>query len=158
MEDVKGERRYSDTKYLYVGNWDPEKKIVMRYDVDGEGNLTNGQIFFNMTSARGEDAIDGVKVDQEGNLYVSGPGGLVGYFSGRQAFGDDYRSQTSAQFAWGGEDGKTLYMTAQGTLYRMPLKIPGSARVEKPEVCDRSAESAHLHVGEQPKREGSNKQ
>lgn len=114
-----------DEKYLYVGNWDPEKKVVMRYDVDVEGNLTNGQIFFNMTSARGEDAIDGVKVDQEGNLYVSGPGGLWIISPAGKHLGTIIAPKHPHNLAWGGEDGKTLYMTAQSTLYRMPLKIPG---------------------------------
>ena len=48
----------------------------MRYDVKADRTLANGQVFFDMTSAQGEDAIDGIKVDQRGNLYVSGPGGL----------------------------------------------------------------------------------
>jgi len=65
-----------DEKFLYVSNWDPEKKIVMRYDVSSDGTLANGKVFFDMTSAPGEDALDGIKVDQPGNLYVSGPGEL----------------------------------------------------------------------------------
>ena len=65
-----------DEKYLYVGNWDEKRKIVMRYEVKPDGTLANGRVFFDMTSAPGEDAIDGMKVDQQGNVYVSGPGGL----------------------------------------------------------------------------------
>ena len=65
-----------DEKYLYIGNWDEKKKVVMRYEANADGTLRNGQLFFDMTSAPGEDAIDGIKVDQKGNLYVSGPGGL----------------------------------------------------------------------------------
>jgi gluconolactonase len=65
-----------DEKYLYVGNWDLEKKVVMRYDVDDDATLSNGKVFFDMTKAPGEDSIDGIKVDQEGNFYFSGPGGL----------------------------------------------------------------------------------
>ena len=48
----------------------------MRYEVQPDGSLNNGKIFFDMTSAPGEDALDGMKVDKAGNLYVSGPGGL----------------------------------------------------------------------------------
>src|SRR4030095_8621633 len=62
-----------DEKYLYVGNWDLEKKVLMRYDVNADATLSNGKVFFDMTKAPGEDAIDGIKVDQEGNLYVSRP-------------------------------------------------------------------------------------
>jgi gluconolactonase len=48
----------------------------MRYQSHPDGTVSNGEVFFDMTSAPGEDALDGMKVDQRGNLYVSGPGGL----------------------------------------------------------------------------------
>lgn len=66
-----------DEKYLYIGNWDPAKKIVMRYNVNVYGTLTNGSVFFDMTNAAGEDALDGITVDQQGHLYVSGSSGLM---------------------------------------------------------------------------------
>src|SRR5207245_6453106 len=65
-----------DEKYFYVDNWDERKKVVMRYEVNADGTLCNGKVFFDMTNALGEDALDGLKVDKKGNLYVSGPGGL----------------------------------------------------------------------------------
>jgi sugar lactone lactonase YvrE len=65
-----------DEKYLYVGDWDEKKKVVMCYEVQCDGSLKNGKLFFDMTNAPGEDAIDGMKIDRAGNLYVSGPGGL----------------------------------------------------------------------------------
>ena len=114
-----------DEKYLYVGNWDPEKKIVMRYEVNPDATLSNGKIFFDMTGARGEDAIDGIKVDQQGNLYVSGPGGLWVLSSAGKHVGTIKAPRHPHNIAWGGEDGKTLYLTAQGALYRMPLNTPG---------------------------------
>ena len=126
--DLKGPNGIAfspDEKYLYVGNWDPEKKIVMRYDVEAEGNLSNGKVFFDMTTAPGEDAIDGIKIDQQGNLYVSGPGGLWIISPSGKHLGTIIAPKHPHNIAWGGNDGKTLYMTAQGTLYRMPLKIPG---------------------------------
>ena len=126
--DLKGPNGIAfspDEKYLYVGNWDPEKKIVMRYDVEAEGNLSNGKVFFDMTKAPGEDAIDGIKIDQQGNLYVSGPGGLWIISPSGKHLGTIIAPKHPHNIAWGGNDGKTLYMTAQGTLYRMPLKIPG---------------------------------
>jgi hypothetical protein len=60
-----------DVKFLYVGNWD-EKKVVNRYPVNTDGTLDRGELFFGVTSAFGDDAIDGLKVDQHGNVYVSG--------------------------------------------------------------------------------------
>jgi len=52
-----------DEKYLYVGNWEDHKKVIMRYDVRPDATLANGRVFFDLTSAPGEDAIDGMKVD-----------------------------------------------------------------------------------------------
>jgi gluconolactonase len=114
----------SDEKYLYVGNWDPEKKIVMRYEVGADATLSNGKVFFDMTQAPGEDALDGIKVDRQGNLYVSGPGGLWIISAESKHLGTIIAPKHPHNLAWG-DDGKTLYLTAQGSLYRMPLKIPG---------------------------------
>jgi sugar lactone lactonase YvrE len=65
-----------DEKYLYVANWDTHNKLVMRYPVNAEGTLAKGEVFFDMTDALDEEALDGLKVDQQGHLYVSGPGGI----------------------------------------------------------------------------------
>jgi gluconolactonase len=63
-------------EYFYVDNWDDKKKVIMRYEVNADGTLSNGKVFFDMTSAPGKDALDGMKIDEKGNLYVSGPEGL----------------------------------------------------------------------------------
>jgi gluconolactonase len=114
-----------DEKYLYVANWDPKKKVVMRYEVNADGTLSNGRIFFDMTGAPGEEALDGLKVDREGHLYVSGPGGVWIISSGGRHLGTIKVPKLPANFAWGDEDGRTLYMTARSGLYRMRLNIPG---------------------------------
>jgi gluconolactonase len=126
--DLKGPNGIAfspDEKYLYVGNWDPEKKVVMRYEIDAQGNASKGQIFFDMTNAPGEDAIDGIKVDQKGNLYICGPGGIWILSPEGRHLGTIKAPKNPHNLAWGGPDGKTLYITAQSTLYRMPLNIPG---------------------------------
>jgi gluconolactonase len=126
--DLKGPNGIAfspDEKYLYVGNWDPEKKVVMRYDIDAQGNASNGKVFFDMTQAPGEDAIDGIKVDQKGNLYVCGPGGIWVISAEAKHLGTIKAPKNPHNLAWGGADGKTLYITAQNTLYRMPLMVPG---------------------------------
>jgi gluconolactonase len=126
--DLKGPNGIAfspDEKYLYIGNWDPEKKIVMRYEVNPDATLSNGKIFFDMTSSAGEDAIDGIKVDQQGNLYVSGPGGLWVLSPTGKHLGTIKAPKHPHNMAWGGEDGKNLYLAAQSALYRMPLNVPG---------------------------------
>jgi gluconolactonase len=115
-----------DEQYLYVGNWDEKKKVVMRYEVQPDGTLRAGTVFFDMTSAPGEDALDGVKVDREGNLYVSGPGGLWILSAAGKHLGTIGGAIHAHNFAWGDADGRTLYLTARSGLYRIRLGIPGS--------------------------------
>jgi gluconolactonase len=114
-----------DEKYLYIGNWDEKKKVVMRYPVNADGTLGKGEVFFDMTSAKGEDAIDGVKVDVQGNLYVSGPGGLWILSPQGKHLGTVFGPRHPHNMAWGDDDGKTLYLAAQSGLYRMRLNIAG---------------------------------
>jgi len=114
-----------DEKTLYVGDWDEKKKVVMRWDVAQDGTLSNGGVFFDMTGAPGEDAIDGMKVDEKGNLYVSGPGGLWILSSDGRHLGTLQVPKHPHNLAWGGEDGRSLYLTAQSALYRVRLNIPG---------------------------------
>ncbi|HSF04166.1 MAG TPA: SMP-30/gluconolactonase/LRE family protein [Methylomirabilota bacterium] len=114
-----------DERYLYVGNWDPRRKVVMRYEVRPDGALSSGQVFFDMTDAPGEDALDGVKVDQRGNVYVSGPGGLWILSPDGTHLGTLKGPEHPHNMAWGDDDGQTLYLTAQTGLYRIRLSVPG---------------------------------
>lgn len=123
-----------DEKHLYVGNWDDKKKVVMRYELTAEGTAKNGMLFFDMTSAPGEDAIDGIKVDQTGNLYVSGPGGLWVLSAEGKHLGTIIAPKHVHNMAWGDEDGKTLYLCARSGLYKMRLNLAG---VRTKEVASR---------------------
>ncbi|HZM60682.1 MAG TPA: SMP-30/gluconolactonase/LRE family protein, partial [Vicinamibacterales bacterium] len=114
-----------DERYLYVANWDEKKKVVMRYHAHDDGTLSDGVVFFDMTSTAGEDALDGVKVDVRGNLYVSGPGGLWILSPEGKHLGTIVGPEHPHNLAWGDEDGRTLYLTAQTGLYRIRLKVPG---------------------------------
>ncbi len=123
LEGPNGLAFSPDEKYLYVGNWDPQKKVVMRYPVEADGGVGRGKVFFDMTEAPYEEALDGLKVDRQGHLYVSGPGGIWILSAEGRHLGTIIPPRPGHNFAWGGDDGKTLYITARGTLYRMPLRI-----------------------------------
>jgi gluconolactonase len=115
-----------DEKYLYVTNWDTKQKVVMRYEAQRDGTLRNGRVFFDMTSAPGEEALDGIEVDRDGNLYVSGPGGMWILDATGHHLGTVRGPRLAANFAWGDADGRTLYWTARSALYRMRLQIAGA--------------------------------
>ena len=114
-----------DEKYLYVGDWDEKKKVVMRFEARPDGTLANGKLFFDMTAAPGEDALDGIKVDRAGNLYVSGPGGLWVISPEGKHLGTIITPRHVHNMAWGDDDGKTLYLCGRSALYRMRLNIEG---------------------------------
>src|SRR5438552_342745 len=114
-----------DEKFFYVDNWDDHKKVVMRYEVQPDGSLKNGKVFFDMTSAGTEDALDGMKVDKAGNLYVSGPGDLWILSPQGKHLGTIISPKHPHNFAWGDADGKALYLCERSGLYRMKLNIEG---------------------------------
>ena len=109
-----------DERHLYVGNWDPERKVVMRYELDADGYAVGcGEVFFDMTGAPGEDAIDGIKVDPAGNLLVCGPGGIWVLSPAGERLGLLGLPEDPHNLAWGDEDGRTLYIAALTSIYRM---------------------------------------
>ena len=114
-----------DEKYLYIGNWDDNRKVVYRYELQADGTVKNGKLFFDFTSVKGEDAIDGIKVDTSGNVYVSAPGGLQILSPEGKHLGTIVTPQHAHNMAWGDEDGKTLYLCARTGLYRIRLNIAG---------------------------------
>ena len=117
-----------DEKYLYVDDWDDKRKIILRYDVQPDGSLTNKSTFLDATSEPGEDAWDGLKVDRLGNIYASGPGGLWIISPEGKHLGTIVGPEHPHNLAWGGEDRKTLYLAAQTGLYRLAVKIPGTGQ------------------------------
>jgi gluconolactonase len=126
LEGPNGIAFSPDERYLYVGNWDPDRKVVMRYEADGAGGFgAQGEVLYDMTDAPGEDAIDGIKVDEAGNLYVCGPGGIWVVSPQGEKLGLLELPENPHNLAWGGEDARTLYVTALTSVYRLQLGIPG---------------------------------
>jgi gluconolactonase len=115
-----------DERYLYVANWDPARKEVRRYPVDRDGRLGAGRTFVDLTTAApGEEALDGVKVDLRGNVYLSAPPGIWIFAPDGRHLGTIRAPHPIHNFAFGGADGRTLYVCARSTLYRMPLLVEG---------------------------------
>jgi gluconolactonase len=114
-----------DERYLYVTNWDPKRKVINRYEVRMDGSLAPATQFFSMQDAPGEEALDGLKVDQRGNLFASGPGGVWIISPEGRHLGTIRAPELAANMAWGDDDARTLYMTARTSIYRVRVKIPG---------------------------------
>jgi gluconolactonase len=126
LEGPNGLAFSPDERYLYVGNWDPERKVVMRYELGPDLEVIDARVLFDMTDADGEDAVDGIKVDRVGNLYVCGPGGVWVLSPEGEHLGTLRLPEAPHNLAWGDGDGRTLYVTALTSVYRIRLHIPGS--------------------------------
>jgi len=115
----------SDERFLYVSNWDLKHKVLMRYEVRGDGTLENGRVFHDFTGEPEDVALDGVKVDVLGNVYVSAPRGVWILSPEGKALGRIETPEHAANMAWGDEDGRSLYVTASTGLYRVRLSVAG---------------------------------
>jgi gluconolactonase len=116
-----------DEKYLYVGNWDPARNVIMRYEVTPDGLLADGRVFFDITrKVPGDDAWDGIKVDAHGNVYAAGPEGIYVLSPSARHLGTIRTPEHVANFTFGDDDGRSLYITATTGLYRMRMLVPGA--------------------------------
>ena len=97
----------------------------MRYEANVDGTLSNGELFFDVSNAPGVDSLSGIKVDQQGNLYVAGPGGVWILSAEARCLGTILTGKKPYNLAWGDADGKTLYLTARDGLYCVRLGVPG---------------------------------
>jgi gluconolactonase len=114
-----------DERTLYVGNWDESAKVVVRYELSEAGDVIDRTILFDMTDAPGEDAIDGLKVDAEGTLYVCGPGGIWVISPAGERLDLIELPEAPHNLAFGGDDSRDLYVTALTSVYRLRTDVPG---------------------------------
>jgi gluconolactonase len=110
-----------DEKKLYIAD-SSDRKHVRVFDVEKDVTLTGGKVFAQIT---GNGVPDGMKVDVKGNLYVTGPGGVWIFDTTGKHTGTIELPETPANCAWGDKDGKTLYMTAVTSVYKVRLDVGG---------------------------------
>jgi gluconolactonase len=117
-----------DEKILYVAVSDQNAPRVMAYDVQADGGVANGRVFFDATplkSAERKGSCDGLKVDAQGNVWATGPGGVLVLSPAGKHLGTVLTGQATGNCAWG-DDGSTLYVTADMFLYRVKTKTIGA--------------------------------
>jgi gluconolactonase len=112
-----------DEKFLYVA--ESGKKQWMRYRVQPDGSVTDGTLFLDASTDPADGGPDGLRVDKQGNIYGSGPGGVWIISSQGKHIGTIKVPERVSNVAWGDKDGKTLYITASTSLFRVKLKVPG---------------------------------
>jgi gluconolactonase len=116
-----------DEKKLYVSSSDPDKAIWMVYDVQPDGTIANGKVFFDATAWAKEKRPglpDGMKIDKDGNLFATGPGGVHIFTPDGKHLGTFDTGVPTANLAWG-DDGSTLYITANTAVLRVRLTTKG---------------------------------
>lgn len=113
-----------DEKTLYID--DTMRKHIRAFDVSPDGGLSNGRIFAEL-KAEEPGAPDGMKVDCNGNVYCTGPGGIWILDPAKNCLGRILMPEIPANLAWGDSDWKTLYITARPSIYKIRLNIPGIA-------------------------------
>jgi gluconolactonase len=116
-----------DEKTLYVATSDPKKAVWMAFDVKPDGAIANGRVFFDSTSMVGpakKGLPDGLKVDKAGNLFATGPGGVLVFTPAGKHLGTINTGEATANVGWGG-DGSVLYITADMFLCRIQTKTRG---------------------------------
>jgi len=115
-----------DEKTLYVAQSDPERAIIMAFPVLADGNIGKGRVFVDETSGVNKmpGLPDGMKVDRAGNLFATGPGGVHVISPEGKLIGRIETGEATANCAWG-DDGSTLYITADMYLCRVKTRTRG---------------------------------
>ena len=112
-----------DGKHFYVD--DSEQRNIRVYDVASPMALTNGRIFGKEPGGPDDGVPDGIKVDQQGNLYVTGPKGIWVWDQKGNHLGTIVVPEQPANLTWGDKDYRTLYITATTSVYRIRTKGHG---------------------------------
>ena len=114
-----------DEKVLYVANSDAApNRYWKKYAVNDDLTLGEGEMFFDASDMEAMGAPDGLAIDVNGNVFATGPGGVLVFSPDGRHLGTIAPAELPANTAFGG-DGSTLYMTARTGLYRVATSTRG---------------------------------
>src|SRR5205823_6590656 len=124
-----------DGRTLYVSNSDPKNAIILAWDVSSTGKLSRRRVFADMTAfaAKGWPGLpDGMTVDERGNLWATGPGGVHVFTPQGRELGLVSTGAAISNCTFGGPDGRTLFMTSTHALAALRTNVRGApARLPK---------------------------
>jgi|HigsolmetaAR202D_1030399.scaffolds.fasta_scaffold19933_1 gluconolactonase len=113
-----------DGRTMYVSNTEASRKVVMAYDVAPDGTVSNARVFADGTADDSPGMPDGLKVDTDGNVYATMPGGVWVLTPEGRHLGTIRAPEVAANVGWG-DDGHSLYITAETGIYRIRLSTRG---------------------------------
>jgi gluconolactonase len=111
-----------DATRLFVN--DTERQHIRVFNIGPAGGVTGGGVWAK-TEGEGPGAPDGMKIDSRGNVYCCGPGGIHVFEPLGNSLGVIHTPEPCANFAFGDDDLRTLFITASSSLYRMRVRVPG---------------------------------
>jgi gluconolactonase len=112
-----------DESILYVN--DTKRQSIYAYSLGKDGSTTAKGLFAQVDAAYGDGVVDGMKVDVEGNVYVTGPAGMWVFDAEGNASAILYLPEKAGNFCFGGKDSRTLYITASSSVYELHAGVPG---------------------------------
>jgi gluconolactonase len=113
-----------DERVLYVANT-RLTQYIHAFELDAGGNMVRRRIFADMSSDDKDGVPDGMKVDVEGRIYCTGPGGTWVFAPDGARLGIIRTPEVPANLAFGGPDLRTLFLTARTSIYTLRVKVPG---------------------------------
>ncbi len=110
---------------LYVNNTGPSQRVIA-YPLHPDGSVGAAHDLITFTGQEGPGVPDGLKVDGEGNVWTTGPGGIRIVTPDGKVLGQIKLPEVAANLAWGGPDGRTLYICATTQVYKLQALLPGN--------------------------------
>jgi len=120
-----------DGRRLYID--DSERREIRVYDFGPNAELSNGRLFGTEAGPPKSGVPDGMRVDRQGNLFVTGPPGIWVWDPSGKHLGTIVMPEQPANLAWGGPDYRTLYITATTSVYRLKTRTRGFVPYESPQ-------------------------
>ena len=122
----------ADGHTLYVANSHAPRPIIMAFALEADGTAGPGRVFFDSTAlvqkTKRAGAFDGLRVDNHGNVWATGPGGVLVFGSDGKHLGTILTGDLTGNCTFGGTDGQTLYLTVNHRLARIKTKVTDGGR------------------------------